>query len=93
MGTRLGDETFALRLRLVKSYKRRQLSREEIAVYRMSRGRRVVENVLGILLNRFRVLLNIMEQNTKDARDIALTCVTQHPQDTSRRIKPTEPTG
>ena len=58
---------------LVKPYSRRQLTREErIANYRISRGRRVVENYLS------RVLLTTMEQRPKVVRDIVLTCVVLH---------------
>ena len=67
----LGDETFALMPYMVKPYSRKQLTREErIAIYRISRGRRVVENAFGILVSRFRVLLVV--------RHIMFTCVVLH---------------
>ena len=69
----LGDNVFVLMPWLVK------LTREErIANYRISRGRRVIENAFEILVGRFRVLLTTMGQRPKVVRDIVLTCLVPH---------------
>ena len=52
-----------------------------------------MENALGILVSRFRVLLTTMEQQPKVVKDIILTCVAQHLKDILGRRSPiTEPT-
>ena len=75
----LGDNAFAFMPWMVKPYSRRQLTREEIIAHsRIFRGKRVVENVFGMLVRSFRVLLGTMEQRPKDVRDIIFTCVLLH---------------
>ena len=75
----LGDDTVALMPWLMKPYSRRQLTREyRIANHSISRGRRVVENVFGMLASKFRVLLGTLEQRPNVVRDIVLTCVVLH---------------
>ena len=59
----LADDDFALKSNMMKPYSRRNLSLEEkIANYRISRGRRVVENAYGILVLRWQCLLFTMQQ-------------------------------
>ena len=49
-----GDEAFPLSKHMLKPYPRKNLTVEErIANYRISRGRRISENILGILGNRW----------------------------------------
>ena len=62
---------------IVKSYSRRQLTREErIAKYRISRARRVVENALGILP--LQGTTGTMQQRPRVIRDIVITCMVFH---------------
>lgn len=52
----VGDEAFPLKDYLVKPYPRDSLQiKEKIANYRISRARRLVENVFGICASRFRI--------------------------------------
>ena len=74
-----GDDAFPLRPYMMKPFPHRYLSREErIFNYRLSRGRRVVENAFGILANRFRCLLTTMAVVPRTASLITQACLCLH---------------
>ena len=69
----LANDVFALKTWLMIPYGRRMLTREErLANYRLSRGRRVSENVFGILVSRFRVMMTTIELPPETVRDVVL---------------------
>lgn len=75
----LGDDAYPLRTDLMKSYPFRQLDHQQrVFNYRLSRGRRVVENGFGILANRWRVFRSTIMINPDKVQKIVLSCVCLH---------------
>jgi len=72
----LGDVAFGIRTFLMKPYNHRNLKRaERIYNYRISKGRRVVENAFGIVAQRWQVLLTTMQPRPSIVRDIVCVCL------------------
>ena len=75
----IGDDAFPLRKWMMKPYSHRELSHtERVFNYRLSRARRVVENAFGILVHRWRCLLNCLQLQPKNAVVVVEACVTLH---------------
>lgn len=75
----LADAAFPLRNNILKPYPFRNMTHSErIFNYRLSRGRRVVENAFGILANRFRVLQTVMYLLVETVQNVILACCALH---------------
>ena len=75
----LGDDAFALRTWMMKPFPARNLTHDErIYNYRISRGRRVVENAFGILGNRFQCLLGTMQREPDNVVSLVMACICLH---------------
>ncbi|XP_067208135.1 putative nuclease HARBI1 isoform X1 [Linepithema humile] len=75
----LADNAFPLQKHILKPYSSRNLTHDEqIFNYRLSRGRRVVENSFGILANRFCVLLSTMYLPVNTVQIVTLACCALH---------------
>uniref|UniRef100_A0A667X2E5 DDE Tnp4 domain-containing protein n=1 Tax=Myripristis murdjan TaxID=586833 RepID=A0A667X2E5_9TELE len=75
----LGDDAYPLRSDLMKPFSFRQMDHaQRVFNYRLSRGRRVVENGFGILANRWRVFLSTIMLNPDKVQKVVLACVCLH---------------
>ena len=73
----LADDAFALRPNLLKPYPSLGLTKKQrLFNYRLSRSRRVIENVFGILTCRFRIYRKTIECNPDFVSEIVMaTCI------------------
>lgn len=75
----LVNGAFSLSSSLMKPFSLKGLSSQQrVFNYRLSRGRRVVENAFGLLANRFRVLLNCIHLRSEKVQKIRLACCALH---------------
>lgn len=71
----VGDEAFALRTDFMKPFGQKTLNRSRrIFNYRLSRARRMIENVFGILANRFRIFHSTINLSLENIDLVVLTC-------------------
>ena len=75
----IGDEAFALRKDFLKPFNQRELDHDKkIFNYRLSRARRIVENVFGILSMRFRIFNAPINMKVKNIECVVLACCYLH---------------
>lgn len=75
----VGDEAFALRSDFMKPFSRAALTKErKIFNYRLSRARRIIENVFGIMSNRFRIFHTAINLRLDRIDLVVLTCCLLH---------------
>ena len=75
----LGDDAFALKEFMKKPYPQQNLTADKrIYNYRHSRARRILENLLGILTNRWRIYFTIINLEPKIVKDTVLTTLILH---------------
>lgn len=75
----VSDDAFAMTPTVLKPYPNRLLTKpERVYNYRLSRARRVVENVFGIISSRFQVLRSEIRLNVKHATNVVLAICVLH---------------
>ena len=75
----LRDDASPLKLWLMKPYSRRGMDlNQRVFNYRLSRGRRVVENAFRILTSRFRIFQRPMQQEPPVVARVVMACLVLH---------------
>lgn len=75
----VADDAFALRQNLMKPYPQRGLSMvQRVFNYRLSRARRIIENVFGIMSARFRVFQRPIHLDAIKTKKVVLACCVLH---------------
>ena len=75
----IGDEAFALRKDFLKPYSSKDLTVERrIFNYRLSRARRIIENVFGIMASRFRIFSSPINLKIANIGKVVLACCVLH---------------
>lgn len=75
----IGDEAFALGRNIMKPFPQRDLSRDrKIYNYRLSRARRIIENVFGILVARFGVFQKPLGLKLENIEKVVFACCVLH---------------
>jgi len=75
----VADDAFALKLCMLKPYSKRLLGNEEcIYNYRLSRARRLVENTIGHLSQRFRILGKPIALEPTKVQKLVMACCCIH---------------
>ncbi|KAL0870611.1 hypothetical protein ABMA27_005572 [Loxostege sticticalis] len=75
----IGDSAFALERHIMKPFPNKEISKDkEVFNYRLSRGRRVVENAFGILSSRFQIFQRPMNVNLETIDKVVLACCYLH---------------
>ncbi|XP_054082640.1 uncharacterized protein LOC128920140 [Zeugodacus cucurbitae] len=75
----VADDAFRMQKLILKPYPGKNLTAgHRIFNYRLSRARRVVENVFGIMAKRFQILYRPIQLNEQKTTQITLACCTLH---------------
>lgn len=87
----LGDEIFPLDLHLMKPYSKKELNdNRRVFNYRLSRGRRTIENAFGILCARWQILNKNMKFSVNNLEEVvkALVCLHNYIMIMEERLEP-----